>query len=86
MAVLAVMWWSNGRVPAFAVIPPSTSVPALPLPPTEIPTLRNPDVRKQLQQIGVDPIGSTPAEFAAYVQKQMTRWAAVVEKNKITAD
>ena len=68
-------------------VPRGTPQPVIDRLATEIQaSLRNPDVRKQLQQIGVDPIGSTPAEFAAYVQKQMTRWAAVVEKNKITAD
>ena len=48
--------------------------------------LRAPDVREQLARQGMDPIGSSPAEFAAHLKKEVVRWAAVVKEAGIKAD
>lgn len=37
--------------------------------------LKRPDVREQLQSQGVEPSGSTPAEFAAFMKQQLSDWA-----------
>jgi tripartite-type tricarboxylate transporter receptor subunit TctC len=37
--------------------------------------LHRPDVRAQLERQGVEPSGSTPAEFAAFLKQQLADWA-----------
>ncbi|OGA56401.1 MAG: hypothetical protein A3F74_26260 [Betaproteobacteria bacterium RIFCSPLOWO2_12_FULL_62_58] len=49
-------------------------------------TLRVPGVREQMARQGLDPIGSSPAEFAAHLQRETTRWARVVKDAGIKAD
>lgn len=48
--------------------------------------LRVPDVREQMARQGLDPIGSSPAEFAAHLQRETTKWARVVKDAGIKAD
>ncbi|VCU68516.1 Tripartite tricarboxylate transporter family receptor [Pigmentiphaga humi] len=45
--------------------------------------LQDPAVRKQYTDIGVTPIGSTPAEFAARIKQEAQAWKAVIEKANI---
>ncbi|WP_159350148.1 tripartite tricarboxylate transporter substrate binding protein [Roseomonas harenae] len=40
--------------------------------------LRRPDIEKQMVEQGADPVGNTPAEFAAFIDAEITRWATVV--------
>jgi tripartite-type tricarboxylate transporter receptor subunit TctC len=40
--------------------------------------LRSPDVRDRLEKGGFDIVGSTPQEFAAYIQAEIEKWARVV--------
>jgi len=42
-------------------------------------TLADPGVRQRLQKLGIDLVGSTPAEFAAYIQSEIPKWAAVIK-------
>ena len=37
-------------------------------------------VRKRLADLGLQPVGSSPAEFAAFVTKEMTRWGQVIRQ------
>jgi tripartite-type tricarboxylate transporter receptor subunit TctC len=37
--------------------------------------LKRPDVREQLQMQGVEPSGSTPQEFSAFLKEQLADWA-----------
>jgi tripartite-type tricarboxylate transporter receptor subunit TctC len=48
--------------------------------------VQQPDVRKRMLSMGIDPVGSTPSEFATFLQAQITRWAALVKANHITID
>jgi tripartite-type tricarboxylate transporter receptor subunit TctC len=41
--------------------------------------LKDADVKKALSDLGVDIVGSTPAEFAAYIKAEIPKWAAVVK-------
>jgi len=41
--------------------------------------LRIPEIREKLVQQGVDPVGSTPDEFAAYIRDETAKWAKVVK-------
>ena len=37
-----------------------------------------PDVRRTLSTLGVDTLGGTPAEFAAYIRAEIPKWAEIV--------
>ncbi len=41
--------------------------------------LADPEVRKALGDLGVDIVGSSPKEFAAYIQAEIPKWRAVVK-------
>jgi tripartite-type tricarboxylate transporter receptor subunit TctC len=46
--------------------------------------LAEPAVKARLEQIGATPVGSTPAEFAAYFKAEMDRWGPVIKETKIS--
>ena len=48
--------------------------------------LAMPDVRKRFIDIGLTPIGDSPAEFAATVKSDFDRWGAAIRKAKIKLD
>ena len=48
--------------------------------------LATPEVRKRLSDIGLESIGSNPAEFAATVQKDYEKWGKVIRDAGIKAD
>jgi tripartite-type tricarboxylate transporter receptor subunit TctC len=39
-----------------------------------------------MAELGVEPSGNTPAEFRAFMEAEVTRWAAVIEQAKIRLD
>jgi tripartite-type tricarboxylate transporter receptor subunit TctC len=41
--------------------------------------LADADVRKALGDLGVDMVGSSPAEFTAYIKSEIPKWSAVVK-------
>ena len=41
--------------------------------------LDDPAVRKALGDLGVDIVGSSPKEFAGYIQIEIPKWSAVVK-------
>jgi tripartite-type tricarboxylate transporter receptor subunit TctC len=48
--------------------------------------LNEPAVKKQFTAIGLEVVGNTPAEFAAFQQQESARWKKVIETGKVTAD
>jgi tripartite-type tricarboxylate transporter receptor subunit TctC len=38
-----------------------------------------PDVRKKFDELGLEPVGNTPAEFAAIIKKEIPEWAKVIK-------
>ena len=42
-----------------------------------------PDVRERLMSEGAEPVGGTPAEFAAHIKRELARWAQVIKQAKI---
>lgn len=46
-------------------------------------TLQDPEIRERLQQQGIDPVGSTPEEFAAHIRAETTKWSKVVKDSNI---
>jgi tripartite-type tricarboxylate transporter receptor subunit TctC len=45
-----------------------------------------PEVRERLAGLGAEPVGSTPAEFASHVQREIAKWAQVVKASGAKAD
>jgi tripartite-type tricarboxylate transporter receptor subunit TctC len=48
--------------------------------------LNEPDVREKLAGLGAEPVGNTPAEFAATIRSETTKWSKIVKDAKITAE
>jgi tripartite-type tricarboxylate transporter receptor subunit TctC len=44
------------------------------------------DVKKRFNDLGAQPVGSTPAQFADYLKKEDAQWAEVVRKGNIKQD
>jgi tripartite-type tricarboxylate transporter receptor subunit TctC len=49
-------------------------------------TIRSPEVAKKFADLGADPQFGTPTEFAAYVAKDMAKWARVAKDAGLKAD
>jgi tripartite-type tricarboxylate transporter receptor subunit TctC len=48
--------------------------------------LNDPGVRKSLGDLGVDIVGNSPAEFAAYIKAEIPKWTAVVKASGAHVD
>ena len=48
--------------------------------------LRDPQVRDKLLGQGLDPVGNSPAEFAAMIKSEIGKWAKVVQASGAKAD
>lgn len=48
--------------------------------------LRSAKVKRRMAEIGLTPVGSTPAEFDAFIRAEIPRWAKVVKASGATAD
>ena len=42
--------------------------------------LHSPDVRARLDQLGMDPIGNSPADFARQLRQESGQWAKIVRE------
>ena len=45
-----------------------------------------PDIRERLVHEGSEPMGSTPAQFGAYIKAEIAKWSAVVKAANLKAD
>jgi len=48
--------------------------------------LKDPAVRKSLGDLGVDIVGNTPEEFAAYIKAEIPKWTAIVKASGAKLD
>jgi len=48
--------------------------------------IRSEEFRARLAQLGMEPVGNTPAEFAAAIKSQSARWAVVIKERNIKVD
>jgi tripartite-type tricarboxylate transporter receptor subunit TctC len=48
--------------------------------------LHDPGVRQSLGRLGVDIVGDTPKEFAAYIAAEIPKWTAIVKASGATVD
>ena len=44
------------------------------------------DVREKLLALGIEPVGSTPAEFTDHLMKEIARWTPIIQKAGIKPD
>jgi len=51
-----------------------------------IAALKEPDVRTNLTAQGFEPVGSTPSEFAAYIDSEIAKWTRVIKSAGIKAE
>jgi tripartite-type tricarboxylate transporter receptor subunit TctC len=51
-----------------------------------IKVVNQPIVKSRFAELGADTIGSTPAEFAAYIKDDFAKWYKVVKDAGITVD
>ena len=45
--------------------------------------LAQPDVRERLLAMGLEPVGNSPDQFAAYLRAEVAKWAKVVREADI---
>ena len=45
--------------------------------------LNRPEVRDALTKIGVEPVGTTPEQFASYIEAEIRKWKRVVSEGSI---
>lgn len=48
--------------------------------------LKDPGVLEKLRTQSTEPLGSTPAEYGAYLEKELERWATVVKSTGLSLD
>jgi len=48
--------------------------------------LHMPDVRRRFFELGAEPVGNTPEEFAAYIQTEIVKWSKVVKDSGARAN
>ncbi|MGZ5179875.1 MAG: Bug family tripartite tricarboxylate transporter substrate binding protein [Ramlibacter sp.] len=49
-------------------------------------SLQEDEVKKRFDDVGAQPVGSTPAQFADYLKKEDAKWGEVVHKGNIKLD
>ena len=74
-------------VPWFGLLAPAGTPPAIveKIHREAVRVLAMPDVRKRLEDLGLDVIGSSPAEFSALIAKEIPEWAKVIKEAGIKA-
>ncbi len=48
--------------------------------------LQDPEVKERLARLGIDPVGGTPAQFAAMATADRAKWKKIITERKLTAD
>jgi tripartite-type tricarboxylate transporter receptor subunit TctC len=48
-----------------------------------IKALANPQVKAGFAKLGVEVVGSSPSEFAAFIKEDLDRWARVIAEGKV---
>ncbi len=74
--------------PWFGVLMPARTPPALVTRVNSeiVKVLRMPAIRERFAAEGVEPVGSTPAQFAAHIKSELAKWGKVIKDAGIRAD
>jgi tripartite-type tricarboxylate transporter receptor subunit TctC len=51
-----------------------------------IDVIKLPEVQARIRAMSYEPIGSTPAEMAAFIKEESQRWGDIIKKNNIVVD
>jgi tripartite-type tricarboxylate transporter receptor subunit TctC len=72
----------------FALAAPPKTAPALAtdIARAVVDVIKTPDVQAKFLAASVEPIGSSPAEMAAFIKAEAQRWGDVIKKNNIVVD
>jgi tripartite-type tricarboxylate transporter receptor subunit TctC len=72
----------------FAAVAPAGTPPAVVARISEslAEVLRKPEVQRRYRELGASAVGGTPAETAAFVVAERTRWGAVVRRANVTVE
>ena len=72
----------------YALVAPAGTAPAIVdrLHGEIVKALREPDVREKIAGLGAEPVGNSPAEFAAMQRAETARWTRVAKEANIHAD
>ena len=49
-------------------------------------TVAQPDVREKLIALGIEPVGSTPEQFADHLRREIARWGPIIHKAGVKTD
>jgi tripartite-type tricarboxylate transporter receptor subunit TctC len=72
----------------FAMAAPPKTPPALQqeIAKAVISALKSPDLQQKYRAVGVEPVGDSPSEMAAFVKDEAQRWGEVIRRNAITVE
>jgi len=48
--------------------------------------MRRPEIKERLAQFGIEPVGSTSAEFTQFLKKEVAKWAKVIKDANVRID
>ena len=48
--------------------------------------IKRPDVRERFAQLGIDPVGNSPAEFRKFLENEVAKWAKVIKTANVKID
>jgi tripartite-type tricarboxylate transporter receptor subunit TctC len=48
--------------------------------------LKEPEFARQMSTMGIDPLGSTPGEFAAFLRTEIPRWRQIVQDAEVKVE
>jgi len=48
--------------------------------------LKDPGVAEKLRAVYMEPVGNSPAQFAAFMQEELRRWGPVIKRSGVTID
>ena len=48
--------------------------------------IARPDIRERFTQLGIDPVGNTPAQFTRFLQDEVAKWAKVIKDANVKID
>jgi tripartite-type tricarboxylate transporter receptor subunit TctC len=71
---------------ALAAPPKTPAALASDIAKTTIDVIKLPEVQARIRAMSYEPIGSTPAEMAAFIKEEAQRWGEVIKNNNIVVD
>ncbi len=48
--------------------------------------VRRPEIKERFIQLGIEPVGNTPAEFTQFLKAEVTKWAKVIKDANVRID